>query len=69
MAEALAGYRATGEPLAHPATAPSLIIDEVERIWSAIAGGDDWKPLMNQIASIRLLGSDLGLAPPPAGQG
>ena len=67
MAQALAGYRTTGDPVARPVSVPSLIIDEVERIWSAIAEQDDWKPLMNEIGSIRLLGSHLGRPPPPAG--
>ncbi len=43
---------------------PTLVIEEVERIWSAIADADDWAPLAAQIAAIRELGA--GLGPPPA---
>ena len=46
---------------------PSLLIDEVERIWSAIADHDDWQPLEQRIAEIRRLGAALGEAPLPAG--
>jgi serine/tyrosine/threonine adenylyltransferase len=45
-----------------------LLIDEVERIWSAIDETDDWTPLAAKIAEIRRLGAALGPAPPPAGQ-
>ncbi len=44
-------------------TPPSLHIDEVERIWTAIDTADDWQPLNQRIAEIRALGAALG--PPP----
>jgi serine/tyrosine/threonine adenylyltransferase len=35
----------------------TLVIDEVERVWSAIAERDDWQPFTQKIADIRELGS------------
>jgi len=67
----LKGYRAIGDD--HPLWAepgpPSLVIDEVERIWDAIDRHDDWTPLAEQVAAIRRLGQALGPAPEPAGHG
>jgi uncharacterized protein YdiU (UPF0061 family) len=34
----------------------SILIDEVETIWSAIAGNDDWNPLYRKIEAIRQMG-------------
>lgn len=45
----------------------SLLIDEVEAIWAAIAESDDWAPLEEKIAAIRRLGQALGPAPVPSG--
>jgi uncharacterized protein YdiU (UPF0061 family) len=39
----------------------TMIIDEVERIWSAIAERDDWQPLHDHIAAVRRLGEHYGL--------
>mgnify|MGYP001765038370 CR=1 FL=1 len=63
----LANYAATGEtpPGWHNEPPPSLLIDEVERIWAAIAERDDWVPLHDQIARIRSVGTALGTAPSP----
>ena len=47
-------------PLWDEAEPPTLVIDEVERIWSAIAGQDDWEPLADKLAHIRRLGEALG---------
>ena len=59
---ALRGYRPVGA--AHPLWAepapPTLVLDEVERIWSAIDTADDWAPLADQVAAIRRLGDALG---------
>lgn len=49
----------SGEP-------PSLVIGEVERIWSAIADHHDWTPLANMVSAIRDLGTRLGPPPPVA---
>ncbi len=46
--------------LAHPAAerAPeTLVIEEVEALWSAIADADDWGPLAAKIAAIREMGA------------
>jgi uncharacterized protein YdiU (UPF0061 family) len=69
LADALAGY----EPLAseHPyweGTGPqSMLIDEVEAIWAAIAEADDWQPLSDKVAALRDMGAAHGAPPLPAG--
>ena len=69
LAEALGGYEAVTDD--HPywsSDAPqSMLIDEVEAIWSAIAERDDWQPLAAKIASVRAMGEALGEPPEPAG--
>lgn len=45
----------------------TMLIDEVEDIWAAIAERDDWAPLQTKIAAIRQLGAELGEPPIPAG--
>ena len=67
LPDALSGYQRMGEPPTDDESPPSLVIDEVERIWAAIAESDDWQPLMNTVAAIRRLGDRLGPAPEPAG--
>jgi uncharacterized protein YdiU (UPF0061 family) len=51
----LADYRASGT-LSHPywlsETPCSMLIEEVEHIWSAIAHADDWAPLMQKVEAI-----------------
>lgn len=39
--------------------APNLIIEEVERVWDAIDKHDDWGPLNQKVAEIRMLGEAL----------
>ncbi len=66
----LAGYVPVAgdeDSLWREAAAPSLVIDEVERIWAAIDTQDDWMPLMTKIADIRGLGNALGEPPSPVG--
>lgn len=71
LAEALVAFRPYAGALEHPLWAeeapPSNVIDEVERIWTAIAEHDDWEPLQTHVAAIRRLGEALGEAPRPAG--
>ena len=45
----------------------SMLIDEVEAIWSAIAERDDWQPLEDKVAALRRMGEAHGEAPVPAG--
>jgi serine/tyrosine/threonine adenylyltransferase len=68
--EGLRGYRANAasdHPLWQKTAAPSLIIDEVERIWAAIDEHDDWQLLTEKVESIRELGQALG--DPPINEG
>ncbi|MCK9544011.1 MAG: protein adenylyltransferase SelO family protein, partial [Novosphingobium sp.] len=50
--------------LAHPLwtedAPPTMVIEEVERVWDAIDKDDDWRPLMDKIADVRRLGEALG---------
>jgi uncharacterized protein YdiU (UPF0061 family) len=57
----------TSDPFWQQALPPSTLIDEVERIWSAIDQHDDWSALHARVAEIRELGRQLGTAPTPAG--
>lgn len=41
----------------------TMHIDEVERVWAAIAERDDWAPLQQKIADVRALGSLYRLVP------
>lgn len=69
LGEALAGY--TPAPSDHPywsdAAPQSMLIDEVEAIWAAIAERDDWAPLHAKVAALRRMGEAHGAAPLPAG--
>lgn len=69
LAETLAGYEPA--PSDHPYwddDAPqTMLIDEVEAIWSAIAEHDDWQPLHGKVAAVRRMGDALGEPPPPEG--
>ena len=69
LSEALADYR--GEARDHcywsDAAPQSMLIEEVEAIWTAIAERDDWSPLEAKVAAIRRMGEAHG--PPPAPQG
>lgn len=61
-ATALQGWEPRGndDPLWSEAAPPSLVIGEVERIWTAIAERDDWTPFTTAVAEIRRLGHALG---------
>ena len=59
---------ALAHPLWHGGTPPSLVIEEVERVWAAIAQADDWGLVQHLVESIAELGQALGPPPPPAGQ-
>jgi uncharacterized protein YdiU (UPF0061 family) len=70
LAEALEGYAPVEDPDGYwTGPAPqSMLIDEVEAIWSAIVEHDDWAPLQAKIAAVRAMGGALGEPPVPAGQ-
>ena len=69
LAGALAGYAA--EHREHPYwndDAPqSMLIEEVEAIWAAIAERDDWSLFAAKIAAIRRMGEAHGEPPLPQG--
>jgi serine/tyrosine/threonine adenylyltransferase len=69
LGETLRGY--TPLPSAHDYWADgapqSMLIEEVEAIWSAIDTADDWQPLYDKVAALRLMGEALG--PPPGASG
>lgn len=69
LADMLSGYQAIED--SHPYwqdDAPqSMMIDEVEAIWSAIAEHDDWVPLERKIEAIRRMGEAHGNPPGRAG--
>ena len=69
LAEALAGRETA--PLDHPYwqhEAPeTMLIEEVETIWAAIADHNDWGPLEAKIARLREMGEAHAPPPPPAG--
>ena len=69
LADALEGYEALdstheywfdGQP-------ETMLIDEVETLWSAIDERDDWAPLEEKVARIRRMGEALGEPPEPLG--
>ena len=55
--------QALDDPLWAADAPPSLVIDEVERVWSAVDSSDDWAPLHDKVSAIRALGVALGPAP------
>ncbi|MGB3738225.1 MAG: protein adenylyltransferase SelO family protein, partial [Pontixanthobacter sp.] len=69
IGEALAGYEPVGDDHDYwRDDAPqSMLIDEVEAIWSAIDTADDWQPLYAKIDAIRRAGAAHGAPPLPAG--
>ena len=69
LADALAEYAAVEDDHSYWSDdAPqSMLIDEVEAIWSAIAERDDWQPLEAKVAAVRRMGDALGEPPVPAG--
>ena len=69
LAEALAGYRTVEDTHDYwnDAEPVSMLIDEVEELWSAIDANDDWAPLDDRILAIRRMGEALGAAPEPRG--
>lgn len=69
LAESLAGYEPVdiSDPYWSGQAPQTMLIGEVEEIWSAIEKRDDWMPLEEKIASLRAMGNAHGEAPLPAG--
>ena len=69
LAEAMASYRpvADNHPYWNDAAPQSMLIEEVEAIWSAIDERDDWQVLADKVAALRRMGDAHGPAPLPAG--
>lgn len=69
LAEALAGYQPLADDHSYwsEKEPQSMLIDEVESIWSAIAERDDWQPLAAKVEALREMGQALGEPPQPAG--
>ncbi|XUU59590.1 protein adenylyltransferase SelO family protein [Erythrobacter sp. HA6-11] len=69
LAEAFAGFEPTASdhPYWSETEVQSMLIDEVETIWDAIAERDDWTQLEDKIAAIRRMGQAHGTPPAPAG--
>ena len=67
----LSGYSPIAGALDHPLwredAPPTLVIEEVERVWAAIDERDDWAPFEQKVAEIRRLGG--ALVPPRNGEG
>jgi uncharacterized protein YdiU (UPF0061 family) len=70
LADALKGYEpaVSDHPYWEDNAPQSMLIDEVEAIWSAIAERDDWQLLEAKIAAVRRMGEALGEPPAPEGQ-
>ena len=68
LATALVGYEGDASDPYWAEPAPqTMLIDEVEAIWSAIAERDDWAPLTAKLAALKRMGNALGEQPVPAG--
>jgi len=69
LAEALEGRESTASDHAYwsDPQPQSMLIDEVEELWSHIDRHDDWRPLQEKIAAVRRMGEAHGPAPAPAG--
>jgi uncharacterized protein YdiU (UPF0061 family) len=60
FADAIRGYGKPQSCQYWSANQPcSMLIDEVENIWAAIAERDDWKPLQKKIEAVRAFGTAL----------
>ena len=70
LATAMASHRPVEDnhPYWNDDAPQSMLIEEVESIWAAIDGKDDWQPLFDKVAALRRMGVAHGAAPIPAGQ-
>lgn len=72
LADALAGYErlsSAQEGRGPGYQPPTLLYEEVQRLWAAIADHDDWQPLRDHVAATRAWGDLLGDPPVAAGHG
>jgi uncharacterized protein YdiU (UPF0061 family) len=69
LGEILSSYKAVkgDHPYWSEGAPQSMLIDEVETIWSAIDERDDWEPLHDKVAQLRRMGEAHGAAPAPLG--
>ncbi len=69
LQEALDGYQPleTAHDYWSDAQPQSMLIEEVEAIWSAIDERDDWSPLNAKVEALRRMGEAHGAPPTPAG--
>ena len=69
LAEVFTGYDAvqSDHPYWSDGQPETMLIDEVETLWSAIAERDDWEPLNRKIEALRRMGEAHGNAPIPGG--
>ncbi|MDE1467881.1 protein adenylyltransferase SelO family protein [Aurantiacibacter sp. D1-12] len=69
LAETLEGYKPLTGDHAYwsDGIEQSMLIDEVETLWSAIDERDDWQPLHDKVTAIRRMGNALGEAPKAQG--
>lgn len=69
LGDAMKGYKPveSEHDYWHDSAPQSMLIDEVEALWSAIDQRDDWTPLQEKIAAVRRMGEAHGRAPEPAG--
>jgi len=69
LAEVLKGHDAITDthPYWDEGAPQSMLVDEVETLWEAIAERDDWQPLEEKIRAVRRMGDAHGPAPTPWG--
>jgi len=69
LGDILSNYRSTcgGHEYWSSGAPHSMLIDEVETIWSAIEQRDDWVPLFEKVDALREIGRAHGKSPQPAG--
>ncbi len=69
MAQALESYSPVDDnhPYWNDDAPQSMVIAEVEEIWSAIDKRDDWQPLTDKVVALRRMGEAHGTPPIPAG--
>ena len=69
LAEIMQGFKPVGDTHSywHGDGPESMLVDEVETIWAAIAENDDWALLHDKVAALRRMGDAHGTPPLPQG--